>query len=171
MKTWCKSVENEAESYSDAEMQNVIVRSTRRAIYKGYYQLSIWGYISVVMFVVLAYIVFLPYHNASRLAYSFLTICLVILIIGVTLEIFSYRKIGRYSSDTPLRQWLFLRIEDLNRKVSFYDGKKHLVLNIVFGIALLVLFLWGLGNDWMLSQSSVSWPHLSLSQYQCLQGT
>ncbi len=117
---WKIGVSVEAKSYSDSELNEMIVKSTRKSLKA----IQLGGIFQFVIIAVVIYLIVILFSRDSGLEMKLFNITgLLILLICSVLWKRSDYKMNKYRYDIPVKEWLEYRINELNKTI--YTRKKY----------------------------------------------
>lgn len=117
---WKIGVNEEAKSYSDSELNEMIVKSTRKSLKA----IQLGGIFQFVIIAVVIYLIVILFSRDSGLEMKLFNITgLLILLICSVLWKRSDYKMNKYRYDIPVKEWLEYRINELNKTI--YTRKKY----------------------------------------------
>lgn len=117
---WKIGVNEETKSYSDSELNEMIVKSTRKSLKA----IQLGGIFQFVIIAVVIYLIVILFSRDSGLEMKLFNITgLLILLICSVLWKRSDYKMNKYRYDIPVKEWLEYRINELNKTI--YTRKKY----------------------------------------------
>lgn len=117
---WKIGVDGEAKSYSDSELNEMIVKSTRKSLKA----IQLGGIFQFVIIAVVIYLIVILFSRDSGLEMKLFNITgLLILLVCSVLWKRSDYKMNKYRYDIPVKEWLEYRINELNKTI--YTRKKY----------------------------------------------
>lgn len=117
---WKIGVNEEAKSYSDSELNEMIVKSARKSMKA----IQLGGIFQLVIIAVVIYLIVILFSRDSGLEMKLFNITgLLILLVCSVLWKRSDYKMNKYRYDIPVKEWLEYRINELNKTI--YTRKKY----------------------------------------------
>ena len=117
---WKIGVNEEAKSYSDSELNEMIVKSARKSMKA----IQLGGIFQFVIIAVVIYLIVILFSRDSGLEMKLFNITgLLILLVCSVLWKRSDYKMNKYRYDIPVKEWLEYRINELNKTI--YTRKKY----------------------------------------------
>ena len=130
---WKIGVNEEAKSYSDSELNEMIVKSARKSM-KAIQLGSIFQFVIIAVVIYLIVILFSRDSGLEMKLFN-ITGLLILLVCSVLWKRSDY-KMNKYRYDIPVKEWLEYRINKLNKTI--YTRKKYNIF--IMCLALLLGF-------------------------------
>lgn len=117
---WKIGVNEETKSYSDSELNEMIVKSARKSMKT----IQLGGIFQFVIIAVIVYLIVKLFFRDNSLEMKLLDLIgLFILFVCSVLWKRSDYKMNKYKCDIPVKEWLEYRINELNKTI--YKKKKY----------------------------------------------
>ncbi len=129
---WKNNIEQKIESYSDSEIESIVLKSARKAIgvsYPGVLHTSL-------LVAIMLFCLWIGIKYTSPQMHVFWIVCIAITLGAICVSIYSRRKMQKYSVDMPLKEWVESRIREFDRSINL---KKRYWFTITYGTGFLVL--------------------------------
>lgn len=138
--TWKSGVDKNITSYSDKELNEIIVKSAKKTMRR----IQPTGIFQLVIFAVIALIIFnLSFRSNNIETIILYFLALAILIISYAMSKYSAYKMNKYKADLPIKEWIEYRINEVERTIRFrvkYDIPIYTGA-FVLGLGFYILFL------------------------------
>lgn len=141
---WKSEVDNNIKSYSDKELNEMIVRSTHKSIRRIYPSVV---FMLIIAAVIVLLIVNITIRNTTPAMRMLDLAVLLILAVSLTLSGQSFLAMRKYKADLSVKNWLEYRIREVEKTLNF--NKKYYpaicAAALICALSYYYLFIW-LGN-------------------------
>lgn len=154
---WKSGVDKNIHSYSDKELNEMIVKSTRKSIRHIYPSV----FFIVVIAAIVYFIVNIIVGNSSIAMRALHLGFLLLLVVCVALWIQSFVRMRNYEANMPIKNWLEYRIKEVEKSLNF-KIKYNILLCVIGSVAALSYFYLFLcfsnvpANPWLMVGITVS---------------
>ena len=114
--TWKSEIGKCIKCYSDEELRNMVVKSARKSMKSIQPSVILWIVIAVVTIFLVWSIVFGNETSSIKMVYF---TALLILSVACFMVVYSARKLNRHKMDTPIKEWLKYRIDEIEKSCNF----------------------------------------------------
>jgi hypothetical protein len=126
--TWKPEVDSNIKSYSDSELNEIVVKSVRKSMKS----IQLGGIFQFVIITCMIYFILTLFFSNSVEMKLLNSTGLLILLVSSLLWQRSDRKMNRYKYDMPVKEWLEYRINELNKTIHIQKKYKIPVICLAF---------------------------------------
>lgn len=130
---WKTGIDENIRSYSEKELNKMVVKSARKSI-KAIYPGIIFRFVIIAIIVHLITILFLGKHSTDRMLLNLSA--LIILFVSYFFWERSAFKMRKYTSNKPVKEWLEYRIAEIEKCISFRAKYNWIVFSCSFLLAI-----------------------------------
>lgn len=136
---WKTGLEENIRSYSEEELNEMVVKSTRKSI-KAIYPGTIFRFVVIAIIVHLATTLILGKHSAERMLIDLGA--LIILSVSYFFWERSAFKMRKYTNGMPIKEWLEYRIKEVEKSITFTAKYNWIVRGCYFLLAIVFYVLY-----------------------------
>ena len=120
---WKLGVDSKIKPYSNTELNEIVIRSARKSMKA----IQLGGIFQLIVIGVIIYLILVLVLRDNSIEMKFLDLAgLLILFVCAVLWKHSDYKMNKFKYDTPIKEWLEYRINELNKTI--YRRKKYNIL-------------------------------------------